>query len=1397
MPVAVPDLGAILAAGATLPGMEAELAPGTLPLTLLPVRLETRFFTLGDQTTELRIRVYPDKIHIDSHDPTLSADEQLWGRRFWELTWAAGDDAARRRETWAMLAGRFGPPRAAWVARALTPTNPGDRPTAPVAGPLPQAPAFPELEQPDTGSQAARLRLLPRCWIATAYAGGVPIALVNGPDIPADLVVSPDLLAPVPEGDDVPAVDEGMRWMIDFDSAEAVGMGLRLPLPKTTSPPAVDLLLVAGVAEGDGSALLAQQFDAHRHADGLAFLAPGTPTNNTDAGRTPFQAPDPGHEASFAAEWGTVAVAPGSAADLAARSFGTDAFARVAGADGGEEAIARAMISALWPATWGYFLAQMIGFDGELTLGARNWVRAHAVTHLRPGGPLPLLLCGRQPYGLLPTTSLDGWTPHPDEAEASRLRDLLVTLRDQVWRPAAIKAPRVGRTDDATGDLADVLRHPPLATGIMARNLMGRHFLQHLRAFLGETLDAAGFWPQLERLAGAEAARLGFAAAMLNQIAFDGTARSVTAPLVGDPAYIRALLETSDIDALARPVPAEIVPLLQAMLRHGLLREYVEAAALLLGSAAEPAGTLMRDVELVDLVPGAAPAPTWSRLRDRQVAGASVRDRLDAGDAPGIAAFREALETLSSADVPTLERHLCGTLDTTSHRLDAWITSLASRRLSELRADSPTGIVLGGYGWVENLRPDMPGPAAPEIPGEPGPLTVPAVDPGFIHAPSLTQASAAALLRNAHLAHGGAPTSPFAIDLSSARVRMAKRLFDGIRQGQPLGALLGYLFERNLHDLGLDELIDDFRRLAPLPGAATPTGTRRLVVDGLALAQRSETGRGSLLALLRIGVGDPRRPRVEQALDMLAAALDAAADAVGAEGAFQMLRGNLARAAAPLDAIATGAAPPPELGFMTTPRTGVPVTHRVAMLLPTDRAAADGWATDSPRARAEPTLAAWAGRLLGTATGIVARVQSLGPDGDVIETRNVPLSNLALTPLDFIYATEGSERPPAEIVARIMLAAGPKSVGRQVDFAREAGEAKCLGDLVELATRTHRLLAGARPLTGADLQPPRADPEHGVDLDELAARVEAAEAELAAARLDLRGALKDGSDLAAPLLRAAGFGLPGAVPGDTAPAFEAAAAQARQVLAEMDRRLAPPPDALPPDPEGQLMALRTRMRAVFGTSFIALPRFKAANAEELAASRADQAGLHGDDPLAPLTWLLRMERVRPPLARMTRVLREAELLDSAETLAPAVSQVPHRPGRRWIALAASDDTAGVVSLVMQGAPKQLGAPLAGLMVDEWTEVVPSRSETTGIAFQYDPPDAAPPQAILIAVPPEMGASWRIETLNRVLIETLELARLRLVDPEDLGAIRQYLPAAFLAFNAEGDAVSTDLNSLAP
>ena len=125
---------------------------------------------------------------------------------------------------------------------------------------------------------------------------------------------------------------------------------------------------------------------------------------------------------------------------------------------------------------------------------------------------------------------------------------------------------------------------------------------------------------------------------------------------------------------------------------------------------------------------------------------------------------------------------------------------------------------------------------------------------GYIHGPSLAHAVAAAVLRNAYLTHAE-PGRPglMAVNLSSARVRTALTLLDGVANGQELGALLGYQFERGLHDRhqisdvdALEQHLEAFRDAYPLvadaitpdpSGAPARSKQGRHVVDGYALLE--------------------------------------------------------------------------------------------------------------------------------------------------------------------------------------------------------------------------------------------------------------------------------------------------------------------------------------------------------------------------------------------------------------------------------------------------------------------------------------------------------------------------------------------------------------------------------
>jgi hypothetical protein len=1497
------------------------------PLVLFPVRLETRFFPHPDGGSELRVRVYPDTVHINSHEPELTADEVTWGQHFWEQSWRAGKDGERAKAAWRQLVDRFDPPRAAWVARVLRPLNPGERPETPIAPnqPLPHPVRFPAPEtKAEAWTRAPHTRMLPNNWIVLGYQGGRLMVNVHGGLISDPLATGPD--PSLTAETDEEAIDKGMRWMVDFEVAEAAGMGIRARLTTDEAAAGLDFLLVLGIKDSldspmDWTLRLAELFDAHHYTGGLAFVAQGTPTNNTKDAPSGFRSQDLGHEESYLAERAASPFQPGdgSNGDVLTTALGLvnagPVFGNLSNATAKEPLDAQQMNTALWQATWGYFLLQMLGVgaanESPLTDDDIAWIRNHFIDYVRANGPLPALRIGRQPYGILPVTSLNAWKSQSrQESQSVRdvaLRDFLLRLRD-LWRRNIPEVPRLGRSEELDQekgidkDLVEVLSMDGLSSSYSIRQLIGRHYLEHLWVFMAADFflnlsipvqlraqithaDFRTWFARQEVLADAVLEELDLPwRPRLARALFSPPAAMLSGALVQEgqspslsPNYIESLLATRDLNTIRhetiQPPPNTLLYLL---LRHSMLLEYATSASRLLIQRGLLQPEQRREPELVNMPGGQQTQTVWQQL-DTLITVPGIAQQVKVGeyllgflptgepdvvtdpDLKALSEFRASLAHLQTVTSARLEQLMTSTLDLCSHRLDAWITSLATKRLAEMHKVNPSGVLFGGYGWVMNLKPASEQTLVPPPPGEQAPLFLSPDNPGFIHTPSLAQAATAAVLRSGHLAHSGnqAPAGLLAIDLSSERVRLATWLLDGVRQGQPLGALLGYRFERRLQEIGKAHFIASFRELAPLVArkleqTAEPVEAiaANNVVDGLALLRRWQKGKKSSppqwnqetipfgqavanqsLELPPFDLNDPDSRAIQDELAALEGAVDAVSDALMAESVYQVVRGNPLRAASTVDSIAGGETPPPELEVVRTPRTGIALTHRLVTLFGGEPLLPPEWASASisVRANAEPHLNAWTAKLLGNPAKVRCVVERLGSGtGEVIESQELRLNELAdelgMAPLDFVYAVEGGQGgQQAEIEQCILYTIMRKPNGFSPDSllrinpgrrAEWQADELSYSEFSELLRAVRKLTGSVRAIDGDDLNLPERSADFSVDMEELESRAAGAEQSLRGTHDDFQAQLAkpDTTPLERVrelLTRSAAFGVAGAIPLSAAGDFsvdrqllltQTASVQQELVkrLNELDKLTLGANSAASTVESRRDLAL-ARLRIVFGKAFVVLPRFRAANATELEKALANSTALQDGEPLASIIWFQRMARVRDGIARLNDLLTYAEALGNRERLTLSIAQLPHDANDRWVGLPLKQEESlpsGKLSLVIHATtPLDMRQPLVGLLIDEWVEVVPSEKEITGITFQYNQPNAAPPQTILLAVPPELEAPWTVWSLQQVLLETLDLARIRGVDPDALDEVGHYLPALYFAFNTAGETVTTDFTKI--
>ena len=1134
------------------------------PCLLLPVRLETKFMVTPSGRRELWVRIFPDDIAVETHEEPLTHDEVNAGKTFWEETWRAGADAAGEEAAWRLLVSKFGAPRAAWVATVMEPQ--GQRPIErlPDGKPLEPPPVFPEPALNEAPwSRAPRTRVLPDCFVITAYIGGAKMHEVVGRPIPDPLVLGPDPTATGQGFDEAETdlhVDPALEWLTDFGKAEAVGMAVRIPLTVDEAERGFDRLLALGLRfsadPAEAQKRVEQLFDSHHYTDGLAIVRQGTPTNNTEAAGSGHAFADTGDADSFRVERGPVLFAPRD--DDYFKSDGQrlcDAlgirhatFQHVRDADALDFRDSQAMNRALWRGTLGYFMEEMMRpvFGLETIRSTREFFTRHVAGR----GALPAFRVGRQPYGVLPTSVFSRWkwvAPETAGAFHDRLANVLRRL-DTHWEFLTPTVTRAGSLHDRERELLDIIGLHPSSVEFHQRMASGPEDLWNLLAFAGTDATPNAWHESVVRYATALIADLGYEFAQAPRIlnvSFFRTPAQLTGPLVDENPlsetrtikpfadnrnYVDWLLESnSDMirrqdfgtDADGQPI-APPAALLYLMLRHALSLEYWDTAISIYVRQGAARVEDRRESELLNMQ-GRPETTRWDYLAQpfERVTGAMRMDEFLRSDAARAIAeareleeVKEALAILARLETARLERLLAEHLDLCSHRLDAWLLGMVNLRLAVQRRPQkpldesgapiegepvrPLGVHLGAYGWLEELRPAPPRQVVPpdEIPegfNEPGrpPLTSAPDNGGFIHAPSLNHAVAAAILRSAYLTHvDTAEAGRMAIDLSSARVRRALFHLEGVRRGQELGALLGYQFERGLHDrnasLDVDQFIRPIRDRHPLvagrltpssPGEAVESIEARNVVNGLALA-RAGSYPFDVPGLPPAGSAEADAIAAEVA--RIADDLDAVGDLALAEGVFQVAQGNYERAGAMLKSVAEGTNPP-EPQIVDTPRGGSALTHRVTINFDTNSPATNPWpgVAGSPRARLEPQLNHWLGRMIGPAADVRCRISFTDPAGGTEEFEDVTLADLGVQPLDFISMIgEDLAAEATEVEARLALAVrAARNLPAEVPltlsvFERAAewgDEVKTFFEILPLASRLRDIVNGSRALGADDL----------------------------------------------------------------------------------------------------------------------------------------------------------------------------------------------------------------------------------------------------------------------------------------------------------------------------------------
>ncbi len=499
----------------------------------------------------------------------------------------------------------------------------------------------------------------------------------------------------------------------------------------------------------------------------------------------------------------------------------------------------------------------------------------------------------------------------------------------------------------------------------------------------------------------------------------------------------------------------------------------------------------------------------------------------------------KALEHLKNVPTARLERSFIEHIDCVSYRFDAWKWGLVNYQLMALRnrritspdrpRDTTDGLYIGAYGWLENVKSenkiltpvDLDEKLADTFKqNDENPITKDSTNSGYIHAPSPNHAVTASLLRSAYLARATKEAAEvFGVNLSSERIRKALSILEGIQNGQNLAALLGYQFERFIHDNNKEQNVDQFiyqlRRQFPLVSnqmTSTQEDDQNVLIE--MLEARNVIHGSDLISFVeeRLGpndepnylddleldnISEPEKQIIVKAVDHIRDTNDAVADLGLAESVHHIVQGNIDRAAGTLDTYSKGNYPQmPDV--IQTPRSGVNVTHRVGWHIEANLSPMG----NTPKAKAEPGINRLLSEILPGLENIICTV-SFYHVGSETEINNYEINmtylgfDLGFEPIDLLYMINDDVEQAMTHLDDLIIhwvrsgyphGAGPNPPRPDADitikyYVKEAGGSDKVSvfELIPLIKNLRSIVLRSRPLRPSDISLPN---ESSESLDE-------------------------------------------------------------------------------------------------------------------------------------------------------------------------------------------------------------------------------------------------------------------------------------------------------------------------